>query len=89
MFGFQPEEFFEAEEEAREDVHVDFGTAHAGAPPQPPAAPPPHRGAACRLAGCARRPVRRRPSVAAVQEPQQRVLIYDRIAANRRKTFCC
>ena len=26
MFGFQPAEFFEAEEAAREDVHVDFST---------------------------------------------------------------
>jgi LemA protein len=31
MFGFQPAEFFEAEAEAREDVHVSFST--------PPAAP--------------------------------------------------
>jgi LemA protein len=31
MFGFKAEEFFEAEEEAREDVKVDFGT-RAGAP---------------------------------------------------------
>jgi LemA protein len=31
MFGFKQEEFFEAEEEAREDVKVDFGT-RAGAP---------------------------------------------------------
>lgn len=30
MFGFKAEEFFEAEEEAREDVRVDFGT-RAGA----------------------------------------------------------
>lgn len=30
MFGFRAEEFFEAEEEAREDVRVDFGT-RAGA----------------------------------------------------------
>jgi len=30
MFGFKAEEFFEAEEEAREDVKVDFGT-RAGA----------------------------------------------------------
>jgi len=34
MFGFQPSEFFEAEEEAREDVHVSFA-------PTPPATPPP------------------------------------------------
>ncbi len=44
MFGFQPEEFFEAEEEARQDVHVDFGTAPAAAaaaapPGEPPATP--------------------------------------------------
>jgi LemA protein len=46
MFGFQPEEFFEAEEEAREDVRVSFGgtTPAAGAPaaaPQSPAPPAP------------------------------------------------
>ena len=43
MFGFKPEEFFEAEEGAREDVHVDFGTSAApagAAPPPPPAAGP-------------------------------------------------
>jgi LemA protein len=43
MFGFQPEQFFEAEEEAREDVRVSFGTATPGAQPAaaaPPAAPP-------------------------------------------------
>ena len=34
MFGFQPEEFFEAEEEAREDVRVDFSIG------QPPTIPP-------------------------------------------------
>jgi LemA protein len=45
MFNFQQEEFFEAEEEAREDVRVDFGTAApapappASAPPAPPAPP--------------------------------------------------
>ncbi len=33
MFGFQPSEFFEAEEEAREDVKVSFTT------PAPPPAP--------------------------------------------------
>jgi len=44
-FGFQPEQFFEAEEGAREDVHVNFappapGTPPAAAtPPVPPAAP--------------------------------------------------
>ena len=37
MFGFTPEQFFQAEDEAREDVHVDFGTA--AAPPAAPAAP--------------------------------------------------
>ena len=49
MFGFQPEQFFEAEEEAREDVRVSFGTAAPGAatpaavapPAVPPAAPGP------------------------------------------------
>jgi LemA protein len=45
MFGFKQEEFFEAEEEAREEVRVSFGTPPAGAaatppPPAPPAAPP-------------------------------------------------
>ncbi len=40
MFSFQPEEFFEAEEEARQDVHVSFGPqAQAATPPAPPAAP--------------------------------------------------
>jgi len=43
-FGFQPEQFFEAEEEAREDVRVSFGTAAPGAATPaaaaPPAAPP-------------------------------------------------
>jgi LemA protein len=34
MFGFKPEEFFQAEEEARQDVHVSFSTT-----PTPPAAP--------------------------------------------------
>ncbi len=37
MFGFKPEEFFEAEEEARQDVKVSFSTP----PATPPAAPPP------------------------------------------------
>ncbi|MDE3097085.1 MAG: LemA family protein [Chloroflexota bacterium] len=37
MFGFQPAEFFEAEEAAREDVKVDFSSA----PPATPAAAPP------------------------------------------------
>ena len=36
MFGFQQSEFFEAEEEAREDVKVSFTTPTA--PPAPPAA---------------------------------------------------
>ena len=36
MFGFKAEEFFEAEEEARQDVRVSFA-----APPTPPAAAPP------------------------------------------------
>jgi len=41
MFGFQPEQFFEAEAEAREDVHVNFGAATPAAPAvAPPAAPP-------------------------------------------------
>jgi LemA protein len=38
-FGFQPEQFFEAEEEAREDVRVSFGT-NAPAAAAPPATPP-------------------------------------------------
>ena len=41
MFGFTAEEFFEAEEEAREDVRVSFAQ-HAAA------APHADRGAACR-----------------------------------------
>jgi LemA protein len=45
MFNFQAEEFFEAEEEARQDVRVDFGQrgpAPAGiAPASPPPAVPP------------------------------------------------
>jgi LemA protein len=44
MFNFKPEEFFEAEEGARDDVRVDFGTTSptpaAASPPSPPAAPP-------------------------------------------------
>jgi len=36
MFGFQPSEFFEAEEQAREDVKVSFSAPPA--PPPPPAA---------------------------------------------------
>ncbi|HLF71426.1 MAG TPA: LemA family protein [Dehalococcoidia bacterium] len=47
MFGFQPEEFFEADEEVRQDVRVSFAptagagaAAAAGAPPaEPPTAP--------------------------------------------------
>ena len=38
-FGFQPEPFFEAEEEARQDVNVSFAPAAAAA--APPAAPGP------------------------------------------------
>ncbi len=45
MFGFAPEQFFQAEEEARADVKVDFGTGGAATPATPaapgtPAAPP-------------------------------------------------
>src|SRR5438067_12924894 len=32
MFNFQPEQFFEAEEEARADVHVSFAPSSAAAP---------------------------------------------------------
>jgi LemA protein len=43
MFGFHPEEFFEAEEDDREPVQVSFGTAAptgaAAAPPAEPRAP--------------------------------------------------
>ena len=38
MFGFRPEEFFEAEEEARADVSVSFAPS---APPETPTAAPP------------------------------------------------
>jgi LemA protein len=41
MFRFMPEEFFEAEEEAREDVTVSFANPPAGSPTPPPPAPPP------------------------------------------------
>lgn len=41
MFGFQPEQFFEAEAEAREDVRVSFGTNTPGTSATPPAAAPP------------------------------------------------
>jgi LemA protein len=47
MFNFQPEEFFEAEEQAREDVRVSFApsapaaSTPAGPAPQQPPAPPP------------------------------------------------
>ncbi len=44
MFGFQPEEFFEAEEEARQEVRVSFAPAAPAAPAaaqQPPAPPTP------------------------------------------------
>jgi hypothetical protein len=40
MFNFQPEEFFEAEEEARQDVKVSFAP-NAPAATAPPAAEPP------------------------------------------------
>jgi LemA protein len=47
-FGFHPAEFFEAEEEARQDVHVDFSTqapaAGAAAPPPPGGSQPPSSG---------------------------------------------
>jgi LemA protein len=38
MFSFKPEEFFEAEEEARQDVKVSFATPPAAPPAPPPAA---------------------------------------------------
>jgi LemA protein len=41
MFNFEPEEFFEAEEEARQDVQVSFANPPATPPAAPPAAPPP------------------------------------------------
>jgi LemA protein len=41
MFGFQPEEFFEAEEVAREDVRVSFAPPAAPAAAEPPPAPAP------------------------------------------------
>ncbi len=41
MFGFQPEQFFEAEAEAREDVRVSFGANTPPAPAAPPTTPPP------------------------------------------------
>jgi LemA protein len=40
MFGFTTEEFFEAEEEARDDVEVDFSTLRPAAVGEPPASPP-------------------------------------------------
>ena len=48
-FGFQPEQFFEAEDEARDDVRVDFSVPRpvsTGEPPAPAAAaePPPGPG---------------------------------------------
>jgi len=51
MFGFQPEEFFEAEDEARQDVRVSFGNtpatgAAAPVPPAPSDAAPPTSGGA-------------------------------------------
>ena len=74
MFGFQPEEFFEAEEEAREDVHVSFGHADAGARRRPHR--PPARTARRRLPGHGLAA----GSQPKVEEAQQPVLIYDRIA---------
>jgi LemA protein len=41
MFNFQPEEFFEAEEEARADVHVSFAPTTPPPAPATPATPPP------------------------------------------------
>jgi LemA protein len=41
MFGFQPEQFFEAEDEAREDVRVSFGTPAAATSAAPAVSPPP------------------------------------------------
>ena len=41
MFNFQPEEFFEAEEGAREDVRVSFAPSAPAAPPPAAQAPPP------------------------------------------------
>jgi LemA protein len=38
MFGFQPSEFFEAEETARADVKVSFAPTPPAAPPAPPPA---------------------------------------------------
>ena len=37
MFNFEPAEFYEAEEGAREDVKVSFGASTPGTPPAPPA----------------------------------------------------
>ena len=44
MFNFQPEEFFEAEEGAREDVRVSFAPSGPTPQPQAPPAPPPPSG---------------------------------------------
>jgi LemA protein len=44
MFNFEAEEFFEAEEEARQDVQVSFANPPATPPAAPPAAPPPAAG---------------------------------------------
>jgi LemA protein len=49
-FGFQPEEFFEAEDEARDDVRVSFASTQPPSPastpaPEPPAPPPATPGA--------------------------------------------
>jgi len=40
MFGFTPEQFFEADEAGRAEVSVDFGTGGRPAAAAPPAAPP-------------------------------------------------
>ncbi len=41
IFGFHTEEFFEAEEEARQDVRVSFAPAATPSATPPPSAPPP------------------------------------------------
>jgi len=38
MFGFQREEFFQADEEGRAEVRVDFSREREAAAPAPPAA---------------------------------------------------
>jgi len=40
MFGFKDEEFFEAEEEARQDIRVSFAAPPAATPAAPPTPPP-------------------------------------------------